>query len=108
MWSEKSERRAAEMRQRAERERVAARFGDEHARMTGAAVINGAVERHYTAKELSEVWKLSTSSIIRIFRDEPGVLKIGREQPRRGRRSYTTLRIPESVVQRVHRRLAVR
>ena len=67
-----------------------------------------AVERHYTVKELNRPWKLSTSTITDIFRDEPGVLKIRRERPLRGRRTYTTLRIPDSVLNRVHARLGVR
>jgi hypothetical protein len=44
----------------------------------------GAVERLYTVKELAAIWKLSTTSMIRIFRDEIGVLKIRRNQIRRG------------------------
>jgi hypothetical protein len=108
MWSEEYERRAAEMRQRQERERLAARLGEEHLRIAEMTAATGAVERHYTAKELGALWKLSTTTVARLFHDEPGVLKIGRDKPRRGRRSYTTLRIPESVVQRVYRRLTVR
>jgi hypothetical protein len=108
MWSEEYERRAGEMRNRQERERLAARLGEEHLRIAEMTAATGAGERHYTVRELGALWKLSTSSIARIFRDEPGVLKIGREQPRRGRRRYITLRIPESVVQRVYRRLTVR
>ena len=108
MWSDEYERRAAEMRQRQERDRLAARLVEEHLRIAEMTAATGAVERHYTAKEVGALWKLSTSTITRIFRDEPGVLKIGREQPSRGHRRYMTLRIPESVVQRVYRRLTVR
>jgi transcriptional regulator GlxA family with amidase domain len=108
MWSEEYERRAAEMRRQAEREQLASRLGHEHLRIAEATAQTGAVERHYTVKDLGALWKLSTTTVARLFRDEPGVLKIGRDQPRRVRRSYTTLRIPESVVQRVYRRLVVR
>ena len=38
----------------------------------------------------------------------PGVLKLASVHSRRGRRSYVTLRLPASVVDRVHRRLTVR
>jgi hypothetical protein len=31
-------------------------------------------ERHYTHKEVAELWDLSSSTITRLFRDEPGVL----------------------------------
>lgn len=58
-------------------------------------------ERHYTPRQIAELWQLDTRTIRELFRDEPGVLKIG-ESGRRGRRDYITLRIPESVLLRVH------
>jgi hypothetical protein len=58
-------------------------------------------ERHYTPKELAKLWQLDESTIRRIFQDQPGVLNIG-ETGRRNKRDYVTLRIPESVVQRVY------
>ena len=63
----------------------------------------GASTKHYSLAELAELWGVSVDSIRRIFRDEPGVLKIGENSPKRKR--YSTLRIPESVVERVHVRL---
>ena len=108
MWNEEYERRAAEMRQRSEREKLASRIGHEHLRIAEITAATCAAERHYTVKELAATWQLSPSTVTRIFRDEPGVLKIGREQARRGHRGYVTVRIPESVVQRVYRRLVVR
>lgn len=61
-----------------------------------------ALERHFTPQEIADIWRLDVSTIIRIFKDSPGVLKIGREGRRDGKRDYTSLRIPASVVQRVH------
>jgi hypothetical protein len=63
-----------------------------------------ALERHYTVSELSKLWFFSENTIRRLFFHEPGVIKIAR-QPTRIKRSYTSLRIPERVAQRVHRRL---
>jgi hypothetical protein len=108
MWSSEFEQRAAAMRQQSERDRRTARRGHEHLRMAEATASTGVMERHFTVQELGAIWQLSPNSITRIFRDEPGVLKFGRDQPRRGHRSYMTLRMPESVVQRVYRRLVVR
>ena len=54
----------------------------------------------YTPKDLAELWQLSEQSIRRLFQDEPDVFKLGDDNPR-GRRGYTTLRIPEAVAQRV-------
>jgi hypothetical protein len=61
-------------------------------------------ERHYSVSELAELWALSEQTIRRIFNGEPGVIEWGHNE-RRFKRGYKTLRIPESVVQRVHGRL---
>ena len=58
-------------------------------------------ERHYTPKELAEVWRLDESTIRRMFQDEPGVLRIG-ATGRRGKRDYVTLRIPASAAARFY------
>ena len=62
------------------------------------------VEKHYSVAELAEMWSLSENTIRRIFENEPGVLKWSSKETRFTRR-YTTLRIPETVVLRVHRQL---
>lgn len=71
-----------------------------------AAVSSLFDERHYTVGELAERWNLSPDTIRRLFGNEPGVLMLGEGGRSRGKRRYTTLRIPESVVERVHRRLS--
>ena len=63
-----------------------------------------ALEKHYSVLELAKRWELSERTIRRIFSSEPGVLQLMHEESR-FKRGYSTLRIPESVVQRVHRRL---
>jgi hypothetical protein len=63
-------------------------------------------ERHYSVGEVAELWGLSTDMIRGIFDQEPGVIALGNETRLRGRRRYVTIRIPESVLQRVHRRLS--
>jgi len=60
-------------------------------------------ERHFTPKQLGELWGLDESTVRRIFQDEPGVLKIGKSGRRDGKRDYMSLRIPESVAVRVHK-----
>ncbi len=62
-------------------------------------------ERHYAPAEVAEMWKLSQDVVRRVFQNEPGVLALASEGSRRTR-PYTTLRIPESVLQHVHRRLS--
>jgi hypothetical protein len=70
-----------------------------------------AMERHLDAKELAELWGISPKMVRTIFRNEPGVLLIGEPSGRVGRklkRSYMTMRIPLSVVERVHLRRSTR
>jgi hypothetical protein len=62
-----------------------------------------AMERHYAPDELGKLWNLSADTVRRLFEREPGVLVIERGAARA--RRYRTLRIPESVAARVHRRL---
>lgn len=61
-------------------------------------------ERHYTVKEIAEQWGLGTSTVRRLFIDEPGVLRLG-HLGRRTKRDYVSLRIPASVAARVRSRL---
>jgi hypothetical protein len=61
--------------------------------------------RHYSPAELAELWGLSVDTIRKLFDREPGVMVIRNPSPRPGKRSYTTMRIPADVVERVHRRL---
>lgn len=65
------------------------------------------VERHYAVAELAELWNLSTDKVRDLFENEPGVVVLGERNPRHKRR-YRTLRIPHSVVERVHARLSVK
>ena len=63
-----------------------------------------ALEKHYSVPQLAKIWFLSENTVRRIFLEEPGVLKLSHKETRHKRR-YTTLRIPERIAQRVHRRL---
>jgi hypothetical protein len=62
-------------------------------------------ERHYSPTELAKTWGVDVETIRNLFRNEPGVMKIGDKNPKH-KRPYLTLRIPESVALRLHRRLA--
>jgi hypothetical protein len=64
-------------------------------------------EQHFSPRDLTR-WGLSETKIRRLFEHEPGVLRIGEPSRRVGRRlkrSYYTMRIPESIALRVYRRL---
>ena len=65
---------------------------------------NPALERHYSIQEIAAFWGWSKQTVTKYFADEPGVLKHS-NTPTRKCRIYTTLRVPESVVIRVHTRL---
>jgi|SRR5450432_347126 hypothetical protein len=68
--------------------------------MTRTAVF----EKHYSVKELADLWNLSDRTVRRMFSEEPGVVQWGTGE-RLTKRAYKTLRIPESVVRRVHGKL---
>jgi hypothetical protein len=59
------------------------------------------LERLLTPQQVAEAWQLDESTVRKIFQDEIGVLKLA--NPKHGKRSYVTLRIPQSVVERVYR-----
>jgi hypothetical protein len=50
------------------------------------------------------LWGFDHTTIRRMFIDEPGVLKEGKQVRRDGKRPYVSLRIPESVARRVYER----
>ncbi len=66
-----------------------------------------ALERHYSVSEVAELWGLSEETIRNIFRDRLDVLKIGSSFKRK-KRGYIVLRIPESVLQKVHEEMRQR
>ena len=61
-------------------------------------------ERHYSIIEISKLWGLSEKTVRRIFEGEPGVIHWGSRE-RLHKRGYHTLRVPETVLHRVHRKL---
>jgi len=63
-----------------------------------------AMERHYSLEQIGELWGLSTRTVRKMFENEPGIIVFGNTGSLKKRR-YLTLRIPESVLLRVHRRL---
>jgi hypothetical protein len=68
-----------------------------------------ALEKHYTVKEIGEMWHWGKDRVIRAFEGEPDVMRDGHDglmaQGRRPRkRRYWTYSIPESAVIRVHNR----
>lgn len=59
---------------------------------------------YFTVGEIAVILRLSDDAVRDLFRDESGVLAIGKERSR-GKRGYLTLRIPQDVFDRVCRRL---
>lgn len=64
----------------------------------------GPEERHYAPSEVADFWHVDVEMIRRIFRDEPAVMVL-QSPTKKGKRPYKTIRIPQSVLERVHRRL---
>lgn len=63
-----------------------------------------AAEQHFTVLEIARRWGWSAKTAARVFGTEPGVLVLDRPETRH-KRGYRTLTIPNSVVERVHRRM---
>lgn len=63
-----------------------------------------AFERHFSVNEVAEMWNISDDTVRRLFRDEPGVLHIANPHSRL-KRGYEMLRIPKSIVLKVHEKL---
>ena len=63
-------------------------------------------EPHYTVDELAEWWHISGRTLKHWFENEPGVIKFGTPRlTKRRKRTYVSLRIPESVAASVHLRM---
>ena len=68
----------------------------------GFMVPDGTFEKHYRIGDLAEMWSLGRETIRKMLVNEPGVIKV-----RMGRRkTHTTYSVPESVAERIHRRLS--
>jgi hypothetical protein len=65
-----------------------------------------AMEEHLTPQELAKSWGVSAETIRVLFRREPGVLRLPSQRANGKKRSYVSLKIPQSVAERVHRRLS--
>jgi hypothetical protein len=61
-------------------------------------------ERHYSVSEVARLWNLSERTIRRLFAEEPDIVEFGHEESLH-KRAYRTVRIPESVLLRVHSKL---
>ena len=63
------------------------------------------MERHYTVPELAKAWHMSQAKVRSWFVNESGVIRYGVGKLTKSRkRTYVSLRIPESVARHVHRR----
>ena len=62
-----------------------------------------ALERHYSVPQVAALWHISEKTVRRLFEGEEGVLRWGSSETLR-KRGYQNLRIPESVLIRVHHR----
>jgi hypothetical protein len=58
------------------------------------------LEPLYEPARVAAYLSLDVSTVRRLFADQHGVVKLGRPAARGGKRSYTTMRIPGSVVRR--------
>lgn len=64
------------------------------------------IDKHYTVKEVSQLWSVSPQTVYRLFSNVSGVLKISQSRlpsySSSRRKPKVILRIPESVLKQVH------
>jgi hypothetical protein len=61
-------------------------------------------EKYYSVIEIAKLWALSEKTVREIFEGEPGVIHWTTAE-KLHKRGYRTLRVPETVLDRVHRKL---
>ena len=61
-------------------------------------------EQRYAPTDIAAFWRLDVETIRRMFQDEPGIV-VFQGPLKKGKRPYKTIRIPHSVLERVHQRL---
>jgi hypothetical protein len=61
-------------------------------------------ERHFSPDELGTLWGVAPQTIRNLFESEPGVLRIPSQRPGKKARKYVSIKIPESVAERVHKK----
>jgi hypothetical protein len=71
---------------------------------TKASVVVDEKQAIYTVAEVAAMLSLSVETVRRLFKDEPGVLRIKNTNGSSSRRNYITLRIPAAVLARVRRK----
>lgn len=58
-------------------------------------------ERHYTPQEVADILHIDPQTVVRLFRDEPGVIEFGSDATLH-KRKRKFIRIPHSVLERFH------
>ena len=56
--------------------------------------------QYWTVKEVAAFLRVSETTVIRTFQDEPGVLQLNKKRALRGRRPHVSLRIPDTLLRR--------
>lgn len=62
-----------------------------------------ATERHYTIREIADMWNISYQTARRMFQDQPGVLAFSMRRMCGQGKPHVTLRVPASVLEKFHR-----
>lgn len=71
---------------------------------SGGPAMELAREKHYSVIEIAKLWALSEKTVRKIFEREPCVIHWSTEE-KLHKRGYRTIRVPETVLHRVHRKL---
>jgi len=60
------------------------------------------LEEHYSLKEIAQKWGVDYETVRKEFIDRDGVLILGDHDRKDGKRSYLTIRVPKSLLDRAY------
>jgi hypothetical protein len=72
------------------------------------ALLRDPLEAHYSLKHIAEKWGCDPETVRQAFIDEDGVLILGEETRKDGKRAYLTVRVPESILNQVYAKRTTR
>jgi hypothetical protein len=65
-------------------------------------------EEHYSLQEIAQKWGVDYETVRKEFIDREGVLILGDQERKDGKRAYLTIRVPRSLLEQVYRERTTR
>lgn len=72
------------------------------------APVGDPLEEHYSLQEIAQKWGVDYETARKEFIDRDGVLVLGDQDRKDGKRAYCTIRVPKSLLERAYRERTTR